>query len=248
MPNNTNNVYKDFDFQAGDEVYLLIDGQMHLSKITLIDKSLRCPVRVDGYGAFTLDGKLSANINYTSLFHKEAITFDEEGRFIAIDYNFRPDRNLKVRVTKLPHEFVKGEKVLVRYCITNMWKPCTFESLSNDELYPYTIKVGSTWRYCIPFEGNEHLKNKITTCTSGEAPKGYDYAEYVTHIMVKNLKPFDKVLVRDDKADKWQASFFSYISDIGTHKYQCLWLTWRYCIPLNEDTMHLIGTADSWKY
>lgn len=54
------------------------------------------------------------------------------------------------------------------------------------------------------------------------------------------LKPFDKVLVRDDKEDQWSANIFSYqVRDM----YHCLGESyWRYCIPYigNE---HLLGTT-----
>lgn len=54
------------------------------------------------------------------------------------------------------------------------------------------------------------------------------------------FKPFDKVLVRDDKEDQWSANIFSYqVRDM----YYCLGESyWRYCIPYigNE---HLLGTT-----
>ena len=238
-----------YDFQVGDEVYILINAQMLLSKITLIDTSKVYSVNVDGYGGFTLDGKLASNDDYISLFHKEAITLDEKGRFTAIDYNFRPDRDLKVKATKLPHEFVEGEKVLVRDYVNSLWKLCTFESFSNNAFCPFNAKeLRICWKYCIPYEGNEHLKDKITPYMSGDVPEDYNYTEHVAYIANSILKPFDKVLVRDRKENKWQTSFFSYMTNLETYKYQCSGLSWKYCIPYNEETEHLIGTSEDWGY
>ena len=54
------------------------------------------------------------------------------------------------------------------------------------------------------------------------------------------LKPFDKVLVRDDKEDQWSANIFSYqVRDM----YHCLGESyWRYCIPYAGNE-HLLGTT-----
>ncbi len=57
------------------------------------------------------------------------------------------------------------------------------------------------------------------------------------------LKPFDKVLVRDCDGDEWRCDFFdSYRveSEYGNH---CLGACWRYCIPY-EGNEHLLGTTE----
>lgn len=59
------------------------------------------------------------------------------------------------------------------------------------------------------------------------------------------LKPFDRVLVRDSKSDNWRANLFGYI-DNGEY-YHCVFANWVYCIPYNEETAHLLGTTDEWK-
>lgn len=54
------------------------------------------------------------------------------------------------------------------------------------------------------------------------------------------LKPFDRVLVRDSKSDKWRANLFSHIEKDGY--YHCVSANWIYCIPYigNES---LLGTT-----
>lgn len=54
------------------------------------------------------------------------------------------------------------------------------------------------------------------------------------------LKPFDKVLVRDSKSDNWRANLFGYIGKDGY--YRCVYADWVYCIPYigNES---LLGTT-----
>ena len=59
------------------------------------------------------------------------------------------------------------------------------------------------------------------------------------------LKPFDKVVVRCSKADKWSIDFFSYKVSNG---YICTGDAWfGYCLPYNDETAHLLGTADDWE-
>lgn len=62
---------------------------------------------------------------------------------------------------------------------------------------------------------------------------------------VDELKPFDKVLVRDSESDKWRANLFGYIDK--DKYYHCVYANWVYCIPYNEETAHLLGTTDEWK-
>ena len=59
----------------------------------------------------------------------------------------------------------------------------------------------------------------------------------------KTLKPFDKVLARDDRIlDLWRCTFFSHIKGKGFWEYATADSAYAYCIPYNDDTKHLVGT------
>ena len=58
------------------------------------------------------------------------------------------------------------------------------------------------------------------------------------------LKPFDRVLVRNCKSENWRANLFSYIDKDGF--YCCVWANWAYCIPY-EGNEHLLGTTNDSK-
>ena len=61
----------------------------------------------------------------------------------------------------------------------------------------------------------------------------------------KTLKSFDKVLVHDNGDDLWRCEFFNFISNTNTtFPYVGLSESYKYCIPYNEDTKHLVGTAE----
>lgn len=55
------------------------------------------------------------------------------------------------------------------------------------------------------------------------------------------LKPFDKVLVRDSKSDYWRANLFGYIDRDGY--YRCVYANWIFCIPY-EGNESLLGTTN----
>lgn len=58
------------------------------------------------------------------------------------------------------------------------------------------------------------------------------------------FKPFDKVLVRANKDYVWYASYFSHYRGNEDCPYACIDGSYRYCIPYNEHTAHLLGTTD----
>ena len=59
----------------------------------------------------------------------------------------------------------------------------------------------------------------------------------------KTLQPFAKVLVRDNNDNKWECSLFSRIINHESFPFKCVSSgAFRYCIPYNEDTKHLVGT------
>ena len=59
------------------------------------------------------------------------------------------------------------------------------------------------------------------------------------------FKPYDKVLARDGNLGNWKNLLFSYIIERETsYPYLCLNERYKYCIPYNDDTMHLVGTSE----
>ena len=59
------------------------------------------------------------------------------------------------------------------------------------------------------------------------------------------LKPYDKVLVRDCYSGNWVCDLFSHIGNKDTYPFYCVSNYYRWCIPYNDDTKHLIGTSES---
>lgn len=73
-----------------------------------------------------------------------------------------------------------------------------------------------------------------------------DRYEKVSKFDPKWLKPFDRVLVRDETTDLWFASLFSHSISEDGEEYPyiiCNGLYYKYCIPYNDETKHLVGTT-----
>lgn len=60
---------------------------------------------------------------------------------------------------------------------------------------------------------------------------------------VEDLKPFDKVLVRDNDDEVWWCDLFSHIDNEDDYKFCCVGRFYKQCIPF-EGNEHLLGTND----
>lgn len=57
-----------------------------------------------------------------------------------------------------------------------------------------------------------------------------------------NLKPFDKVLVRNRESEIWEGTLFIQLNKDSQYKYTCITGGYLYCIPY-EGNEHLLGTT-----
>lgn len=75
-----------------------------------------------------------------------------------------------------------------------------------------------------------------------------DWSKFKTKLQQKfdpkTLDPFDKVLVRDSKAAEWTCGLFSHISFSKSYPFKIDNSYFKYCIPYNDDTKHLVGTTE----
>ena len=65
----------------------------------------------------------------------------------------------------------------------------------------------------------------------------------VVKFNINELKPFDKVLVRDTEVAYWSADFYShYRNNVSNYHYRCISNHYNQCIPYNKETKYLVGT------
>lgn len=75
--------------------------------------------------------------------------------FKNLDFvEIKADDILSITIDK-EYEFKPFDRVLTRDNDTEIWSVDIFSHIQGDEFR--FVTVGSCWRYCLPFEGNEHL-------------------------------------------------------------------------------------------
>ena len=57
------------------------------------------------------------------------------------------------------------------------------------------------------------------------------------------FQPFDRVLTHFDD-ERWDVNFYSYKNPSWPWPYTCMDKSYKYCIPYNDETKHLLGTTD----
>jgi hypothetical protein len=60
------------------------------------------------------------------------------------------------------------------------------------------------------------------------------------------FKAFDKVLVRDNSSQKWIPDMYRHYNKDEYFPHNCFSSIYKYCIPYNEETKHLLGTTDDY--
>ena len=171
--------------------------------------------------------------------------------------------NLETLVVEKPQpEFKDGDIVFMKGIKSELFANCIFilrsEYKDGDERAFYYAFYNADDKYTLDEYGNTKVHYSLRLATDSEKQQLFDAlskkgkrwdAEKKQIVDLKpkvdELKPFDKVLVRDSESDKWRANLFGYI-DNGEY-YHCVFANWVYCIPYNEETAHLLGTTDEWK-
>lgn len=98
----------------------------------------------------------------------------------------------------------------------------------------------------------EEKQKLIDILKERKEPKAKEYLKRFFNIEVKpecEFKPFDKVLVRNSLEMEWIPRFFERETQCSQSvRYITLDNnSWKYCIPYNEKTAHLLGTIEDYK-
>ena len=122
----------------------------------------------------------------------------------------------------------------------------------NDGDYPIEVKLSNNTFDCFTKDGRI-FADYDGECTIFPSKDQRDWSKFKVEkpkkpkFDPKTLQPFDKVLVRDDHNQKWECNLFSYINIIDDIYYPYLTIIntgYKYCIPYNDETKHLVGTSD----
>ena len=123
---------------------------------------------------------------------------------------------------------------------------------SNDvsQRYPIAVRLNDKTEEKFTSEGK--LLNKFDgECIIFPSKEQRDWSKFTApwykkeKFNPKTLQPFDRVLVRHSYT--WRCELFShYIEYKGKLDFYCIrtYYIYRYCIPYNDDTKHLVGKTD----
>ena len=120
-------------------------------------------------------------------------------------------------------------------------------------LYPILIKIASNSADTFTCERSFDKDGRIFADYSGEcllfpSRNQRDWNKFKASKPKFNpntLQPFDKVLVKYLEDDYWSCDLFSNITKDGEiYPYLCVSGVYKYCIPYNDDTKHLVATNE----
>ena len=117
--------------------------------------------------------------------------------------------------------------------------------INDDKSYPIRVKISKNTFNSFSEDGRNYREYN-GECMLLPSREQRDWSKFrikKPKFDQKTLKPFDKVLARNDSED-WNCMFFSHIvRDEETYPYACGYDLFTQCIPYNNDTKHLIGTT-----
>ena len=161
-----------------------------------------------------------------------------------------------LEIEKPQPEFKDGDIVFMKGIKDGYFANCIFilrsEYKDGDERAFYYAFYNTDDKFTIAEHGNTRVHYSLRPATDSEKQQLFDAlakkgkawdSEKKQVVDLKpnvELKPFDRVLVRNCKSENWRANLFGYIDKDGF--YCCVWANWAYCIPYigNES---LLGTT-----
>ena len=150
--------------------------------------------------------------------------------------------NEKIDLTKILKDCPKGWKLY-----SSVYGDVSFQGIG-DLVYP--IQVSNKRAGVVLLSEKGRFLIGVGECILFPSKDQRDWSKFTApwyekeRFDPKTLKPFDKVLVSDEHHTRWRCNFFSHIVDQFNYKYFTSDSCYKFCIPYNDDTKHLVGTTD----
>ena len=149
--------------------------------------------------------------------------------------------NENLNLVEILKDCPKGTKLY-----TTIFGEVEFGFIEDNSIYPIVLILNGRYEY-LTSEGKlyETFGGECLLFPSKDQRDWSKFKPKKDRFDPKTLQPFDRVLVRDDSSVCWVAQLFSHIIEGGTgYPYLCINDPYRYCIPYNDDTKHLVGTTE----
>ncbi|WP_294533368.1 hypothetical protein [uncultured Bacteroides sp.] len=175
------------------------------------------------------------------------------------------DKDLMLQVPEWT-QYKEGDILVVLpevVVIFNRFEECTdccktkfFVALSveSEKLYfPDREENYFGYREDIKGYANEEQKQQLIVALKASTdPRAKEYLKRFFGIEEKQeceFEPFQKVLVRDDCKSRWRCALFNFYDrrKETSYPFVCIGSSFRYCIPYNDQTKHLLCTTDNWE-
>ena len=153
--------------------------------------------------------------------------------------------NENIDLTKILKNCPKGTKLY-----STIYGEVEFYDIVESNFYPIMLQTDLGLRPCVTKYGLYAInyENK-GECTLFPSKDQRDWSKFTApwykkeKFDPKTLKPFDKVLARDGSNHYWHIDFFSHYINNDMYSYKCANCHYKVCIPYNDKTKHLVGTA-----
>lgn len=116
-----------------------------------------------------------------------------------------------------------------------------------DRNYPISFKVDADLFSTVTPDG-KRFENFDGECTLFPSKDQRDWSKFSApwykkeRFDPKTLNEFDRVLGRDRNNRIWKCDLFSHINERDLCPYKCVGNSYKFCIPYNDETKHLVGT------
>ena len=152
--------------------------------------------------------------------------------------------NENIDLTKILKDCPKGTKLY-----STVFGEVKFIGIKENAPYPIIVKVNNEnfesftadGRIIVYFDGD---------CTLFPSKDQRDWSKFTApwykkeRFDPKTLNEFDRVLGSDCNNHTWKCDFFSHINERDLCPYKCVGNSYKFCIPYNDETKHLVGTKD----
>lgn len=152
--------------------------------------------------------------------------------------------NENIDLTKILKDCPKGTKLYSTICGVVM-----FNGIDKNSSYPISLCVNPTCFNNVTSDGR-HFKEYNGECTLFPSKDQRDWSKFSApwykkeRFDPKTLNEFDRVLGSDCNNHTWKCDFFSHINKRDLCPYKCVGNSYKFCIPYNDETKHLVGTKD----
>ena len=151
--------------------------------------------------------------------------------------------NENIDLTKILKDCPEGTKLY-----STIFGEVTFCHIDENDMYPIKVMAGKKCNGKVSANGKHYVEFN-GECTLFPSKEQRDWNKFTAPWQKKDkfdpktLRPFDKVIARIDKYGFWCCELFSFIEE-GTNLIKGCGAYYKYCVPYNDDTKHLVGTTD----